>query len=271
MTARPLSLAHLTVLEADPLELIEAGIAGGYDAVGLRIVPPLPGDRIVDVVGNTALQREFSVRLAGSGLKLLDVEAIWLSEVTDVEALLPVLDVGAQLGARHVLVTGNDPDAGRLAETFARLCAAAHERGLRVMLEFIPYAAGVKTLANAHTLIREIRPADAGILVDALHLSRSGGHPEDLAHYDQALFSYFHLCDAHAGPASDLRHEGRTGRLYPGEGGLWLSEFLQAFPRSTPAAVEAPSAADAGVPVLQRARRAAEACRRLFNQRGLMA
>jgi hypothetical protein len=37
-----LSLAHLTVLDAHPLELIDAAAAGGFNSVELRIVAPCP-------------------------------------------------------------------------------------------------------------------------------------------------------------------------------------------------------------------------------------
>ncbi|MCA1646004.1 MAG: hypothetical protein LC797_11255 [Chloroflexi bacterium] len=37
-----LSLAHLTVLDATPLQLIDGAAAGGFELIGLRIVPPTP-------------------------------------------------------------------------------------------------------------------------------------------------------------------------------------------------------------------------------------
>jgi hypothetical protein len=73
-----------------------------------------------------------------------------------------------------VIVVGNDPDYGRLAENFSRLCAAANLREVRVMLEFIPYSR-IRSLAQADALLADVEPANAGVLVDALHLSRSGG------------------------------------------------------------------------------------------------
>jgi sugar phosphate isomerase/epimerase len=262
---RRISLAHLTVLEADPLALVEAGAAGGFDAVGLRIAAPFPTDRIVPVVDDRPLQRAIAARLRDRGIALLDVEAFWLHAETDVEAWLPALDLAAELGARHVLTVGNDPDAGRLAANLARFCAAAKDRGLRIMLEFIPYST-LRTLAEAAATLRQVAPADAGILVDALHLSRSGGDPADLAAHDPALFSYAHLCDAPAAipPAEAIRPEARGARLYPGEGGLWLDRFLAAFPPGTPMAVEAPIA-DA-LPVEARARRAGAATRALLDR-----
>ena len=47
MTTHHLSLAHLTVLDAHPLELVAAAVAGGFDAMGLRIVPPTPAHAVV--------------------------------------------------------------------------------------------------------------------------------------------------------------------------------------------------------------------------------
>jgi len=267
MSGRRISLAHFTVMDADPVALVQAGAAAGFDAVGLRITPPFPTDRIVEVIGDPPLQRRITERLRDTGLAILDVEAFWLFPETDVAAWLPALDVAAALGARHVLTVGNDPDRDRMAANFARFCEAAAERGLRIMLEFIPYSE-LHSLQDAADFLAAVRPADAGILVDALHLSRSGGRPADLAAHDPALFSYAHLCDAPTipPPPEAVRAEARGGRLYPGEGGLWLEDFVAAFAPGTPMAVEAPSTARAALPPEERARLAAEATRRLLRQ-----
>jgi len=80
------------------------------------------------------------------------------------------------------------------------------------MLEFLPYSQ-IRSLAEAVAMLGDVSPANAGVLVDALHLSRSGGSPADLAQYDPALFSYMHLCDAPAIPPTPegVRSESRGG------------------------------------------------------------
>jgi sugar phosphate isomerase/epimerase len=267
--SRLLSLAHLTVLDADPLALIEAAAAGGFGAIGLRIVPPFVTETIVPVVGDADLQRRIKRRLRDTGIALLDIEAIWLKPESRIEEIRPALETGAALGAKYVLTIAFDDDTARLFDNFGKLCAAAHGCGLRTMLEFIPYSV-LGTLAQAHDFIVAAAPADAGLLVDALHLSRSGGQPADIAAYDPALFSYIHLCDApQKRPAAEHnRDEARHNRLYPGEGELWLGAFLDAFPPDTPVAVEAPNAAFAHLPAAERARLAGAAARRLLRGRG---
>jgi sugar phosphate isomerase/epimerase len=129
-----LSLAHFTVVEADPITLIEASQAGGYDAIGLRIVPPFPTDHVFPVIGDPNVMRSIKRRLLETGVRVLDVEAIWLTAKSDVATLEPALDTAVELGAAYVIVVGNDPDRGRLAGNLSRLCAAASLRGVRVML-----------------------------------------------------------------------------------------------------------------------------------------
>jgi sugar phosphate isomerase/epimerase len=262
-----ISLAHLTILDADPITLIEAAASAGFDAVGLRIVPPLPTDTIIPVLGDLPLQRQIKRKMRDTGVGILDVEAIWLTPRTDVAALLPALDLGADLGASYVLTVGHDPNWNRLCDNFGALCEAAHTRGLRVMLEFIPYAE-CANLREAHRLLRAASPASAGLLVDALHLSRSKASPLEINGYDPALFSYLHLCDAAQTPpaAAELRNEARGGRLYPGEGGLWLKDFLAAFPSATPVAIEAPSHARCHLTPKERAGLAMTATRSLLDQ-----
>lgn len=250
-----LSLAHLTVLDADPLTLIDSAAAGRFDAVGLRIVPPMPTDRIVPVIGNARLIGEIEARLHSTGVRILDIEAVWLMPRTDVTALKPALELGNHLGAKYLLVVGNDPDWARQRDNFASLCELAGDAGLGIALELMSYVE-LRTLSQARQLLDEVRRPNAGLLIDALHFYRSGAHPRDLAGIDPRIFPYIHLCDAYAAApdAAGLRTEGRGGRFYPGEGELPLAEFLRAFPDDIPVAIEAPCAEYAGLSPLERGR-----------------
>jgi sugar phosphate isomerase/epimerase len=267
MTARRLSLAHLTVLDADPLTLIEAAAAGGFDAIGLRIVAPMPTDRIVPVVGDEAMIRAIQTRLADRGLEILDVEAVWLFPDADIPGYRPAFEVAERLGARHVLVVGNDPDEARVTEHFARFCELARPHGLIAMLEFIPYC-HTRTLGDALRVVRASGAPNAGVLLDTLHLARSGGSAADIATLDSSLIAYAQLCDARAArPATidALRQEARAGRRYPGEGALDLAAFVAALPAGLPLGIEAPCAEYAHLDPVERARRCGAATRAVLD------
>jgi sugar phosphate isomerase/epimerase len=261
-----LSLSHFTVIEADPLTLVDVPVQAGFDAVGLRVVKPPGAAEIFDVAGNSALRRDIKRRLDATGMQILDIDAIFVVPETDVSSLRPALDAGAEFGARYVSVSGFDAEHARLATNLVRLTEEIDARGLRMVLEFLPYT-HIRTLKEAHDILRDIGATNAGILIDALHLNRSGGTPADIAAYDPALFPYFHVCDAPAAPppADGLRAEARNDRLYPGEGGLPLRDFVTAFALGTAAEIEVPSGRRVALPFAERARLAAQTSRRLFD------
>ena len=130
----------------------------------------------------------------------------------------------------------------------------------RSCLEFAIYT-GVRTLAHAAHVVAQSKRANASVLIDALHFSRSGGLPAHVAQVDPALFRYAQICDASAdmpgpGDTQALIREARTGRLLPGEGVLPLAELVAALPATVPLAVEAPSRAVADLPAVERAKSA---------------
>lgn len=252
-----LSLHHLTILDAHPLQLVDAAAAAGFEYCGLRLVAPTAADTIVDVANNPALIRELRARLDATGVRLLDIEAIWLSPQTDVESLLPALEAGHMLGAQHVLCVGNDTERGRLRDNFGRLCEAADGFGLSVGLEAITYCA-VGTPAEALEVVQASGQANARILIDALQFFRSGATCERIGAIDPALIEYIQICDGPGAAPQSLearRQEARTSRLLPGDGELPLRELLSKLRSDLPLAVEAPTLALRGLPFDEQARR----------------
>jgi sugar phosphate isomerase/epimerase len=169
-------------------------------------------------------------------------------------AALRILDAGVRLGARAALVICNDPDEARLVDRFAAVCAAAGERGLRACLEFMIFSS-VRTLADVLRIVQRTAHPAGAILVDALHLQRSGGTPAEVAATPSRLLPYAQLCDASLLPVRPPERvaltEARTGRLLPGDGELPLRSLVHALPEGAALAVESPVAGFAG-------RRAAE-------------
>jgi sugar phosphate isomerase/epimerase len=267
LSLRPLSLAQLTLPGADPIDLINAAAAADFTHIGMRIVPPMPDVPMRPVIGDPPFQRAIRDRLAATGLTVLDVEAFWLTAATDVRALEPAFAFGAALGAIYVLVVGNDPERSRLIDNFARVVDLARGYGLKTSLEFIPYSA-VRTLGEAGEIIAAARRNGAGLLVDALHLSRSGGSPSDLAQLPSGSVHYLHLCDAPAALPRDtdaVRREARSARLYPGEGDLPLRTLLAAADPNLPIGIEAPDRRRADLPLVEQARQARAAALRVLG------
>lgn len=255
---RALSLAALTVLELSPPEMVACAADAGYSHVGLRLIPATDDEPTWPVVGDTPMVRELERRLADSGVRALDIEIFRLKPDTEVASYLPALETGARLGAKHVLVAGNDADEARLTERFAALCRLGAPLGLTFDLEPMPWTE-VKTLQQGTRIATASRQTNAGVLIDPIHFDRGGNVPADIAAVPVARLHYAQLCDAPAERPCDLEtllHQARAERLMPGDGALDLAGILRALAATLPLAVEIPMRTlSKSVPAVERARR----------------
>jgi len=257
----PISLAHLTVLDTAPPELVSVAAAAGFPTIGIRLTAtPSVGVPPYDILSDGPVLRETLRRLADTGVNVLDTEFLRFEPEQPIGVPEGFLEVSARLGAKNVLVMSAEPEEARTIERFGELCDRAAQYGLHVCLEFAIYT-GVRTLAHAANILAKAKRSNASVLIDALHFSRSGGLPAHVKQVDPALFRYVQICDASRdmpGPTDTpaLIREARTGRLLPGEGALPLGELVAALPAGVPLAIEAPCRATADLPALERAKRA---------------
>lgn len=261
-TSRALSLSALTVLELSPPQMVECAAQAGYDFVGLRLLPATDHEVRHDIVGDTPLKRETLARLRDTGIKVLDVEILRLKPDTDVSAFLPMLDTAAELGARYVLVAGNDPDEARTAERLAQLCDLAAPLGLSPSLEPMPWT-DVKDIAQGARIVKAAARRNTGLIIDPLHFDRAASSTDALRALPREYFGYVQFCDAPAERPADLDtllYQARCERMIPGEGGLDLAGILRALPDHLPVSIEVPTQQWAQTtPALARARKLREA------------
>jgi sugar phosphate isomerase/epimerase len=258
---RQTSLAHLTVLDTTPPELVTVAASAGFRTIGIRLTAtPSVGVPPYDILHEGPMLRETLARLADTGVSVLDTEFLRFEPEQAIGIPEGFLEVSARLGAKNVLVMSAELDDSRTLDRFCELCDRAAGYDLHVGLEFAIYT-GVRTLAHAADVVARSKRSNASVLIDALHFSRSGGLPAHVVGVDPSLFRYAQICDAGPdmpGPADTpaLVREARTGRLLPGEGVLPLKELVVALPGDLPLAIEAPCQATAELPALERAKRA---------------
>ena len=263
----PLSLSYYTVPELSPTQMVREAAAAGFDFVGARLLNGQPGRDPAPLMASSAMRRETIACLRDAGMGVLDASGARLRPETDMAAFAPFIDAAAEMGARHILASGDDPDEPRLAARFAELCELAGRSGLTVDLEFVPWMS-VADLTLAARMVRTVARANFGIAVDALHFERSSSRLSDLSALPRTWFRYVQLCDAPRAWASDresLIHEAVSERLFPGEGAIDLAGLLRALPSGIPIALEIPTATLARTtPAAERLQRAVAATRKLL-------
>ena len=262
------SIAYLTVNGADPVDEIEAASAAGLDAVGLRVSSPAGLQLAHAVLGQPNRIRDIRAALDRTGVRVLDTELVTMTAGTRVADVLPVLEISAELGATFLQATSEDPDWSRALNTFGEICDQANRFGLKIAFEFMQWRA-VKSIEDVTRFLTGAGQPNAGIVLDMLHLSRSGGSPQAVAKVPPKFLFYVQLCDATSElPATDqeLIAEARGGRLYPGEGTLWLDQVFDVLPDDIGISIEVPPGPAIGNSTHERTQSAARALDRWLAQ-----
>jgi sugar phosphate isomerase/epimerase len=258
------SLAALTALDLPPPKLIDVAHACGYEQVGLRLLAATPGGTAYRLMHDRAQLRETKARLAATGVHVADLEVFAIRPDTIIAPLEAVFEAGRELGAKHTLVAGYDPDLERFSDRFAEYCVMAERYGLTGDLEFMPWTC-VPDLATASRIVEKMESPAAGVLVDALHFDRSGSRLEDLGKIPPHRLHYWQICDAPADrptTTEGLLHAAREERMFPGEGGIDLVGLAKTMPADITVSIEVPTATLAKtVDAETRARRALQGAR----------
>jgi len=239
--SRSYSMAYLTSHTLTPPESIRLAADLGYANVGLRLLPNAPGAPQQYLIGLADVQRETFAAQRDTGVGVLDLEIIRIGSGFEANAYLPLLEAGAALKARAVLVAGDESDFSCLADGYAQLCELMLPFGMTADLEFMPWTA-VPDAKSAMRIVQAAgNPANAGILVDALHFGRSNTTLDDVRAIPRALLHYAQICDAEGGTHFSVEamiHSARCERFLPGEGSIDVQGLFDVLPADLPVSVE---------------------------------
>ena len=240
---RTYSLSFLTCLDAAPPAAIQVAAETGYAHVGLRLLPASPGGIAFPLMTDATLLKATRDALADTGVSVFDVEIVRIAPGFSVESYKPFLETCGKLGARAILVAGDDADEPRMTAAFATFCQAAQPYGLSADLEFMPQSQ-VHDAAAALRILRAANQPNAGIIVDALHVSRSHTNLADIQAVPRGWLNYAQICDGPAEIPTDLdglNYAARHERLLPGYGSLDLVGLFASLPAELPISVEIPN------------------------------
>ena len=264
-----LALANLTAIGLTPAEIIHLAADIGCEAVALN-----PGLAAIDLGGpiyridnDPARCRETAKALADTGVTIDLVDAFVVTPDFSLALAETVMDVFGELGARLFNVVLTDREEGRGNENMAALCELAMPRGMVMAAEFSALGGPVSSLAKAVEMATSGRFPGLKVLIDSLHLARTGETPADIAKIDPALIGGAQICDGPAAwPGLEAYYqEALFERGIPGEGELPLRAFLDVIPQDVVVSPEVPlkSLRDQGISIQECARRVVEGTRRL--------
>jgi sugar phosphate isomerase/epimerase len=223
-----------TVVTASLRELVTAASGAGFSAISLspHLVDGARAEGLADA--------DIPKLLDDHGLVVTEVEPLltWIpghdpQRLGDDPPLVwfayPPDDffrIAELVGAPRVNVAqGGEVDGvAQIVDGLGRTGERAAALGLAICYEFLPWSA-TPDLASACDAVAAVGLANVGVMLDAWHLFRGGGRPEDLTDERLDRVIAVQLNDAPAEPEDDLLTASMAARLMPGEGAIPLRDI----------------------------------------------
>lgn len=252
-----------------PVEFVNltADLGCGYMSVVVQGLPLLPLDYAPFSLKDAKLRRDMRAAMRDRGVRISLGDGFLVTADAEAHAFADDLDVLAELDAARMNVVSLDPDLGRTFDQFAILTELAAQRGIQTVVEPVP-GLTVGDLSTALAAVRHVARSEFRLLIDTMHLVRSGSSAADVAAVDSDRIGYAQLNDTTLRPRMDnYMEEAMFERMVPGEGELPLGDIVCALPPGIVIEIEVPrrSLALAGVSPIHHLRPCVEAARRLLS------
>ena len=231
-SSRLLSLAAGVIPELmqDPARFVEVTVAAGWKATGVWFDQES---------WSSTTSREVKRRIDDTGVEAVDMEVIRLGRSIDTGKAL--IEAACEVGAKNILVVSSLHSSKETAEQLSHLCSLAKAGDLTICLEFMKFTS-VKSLSDALDVVKLVDAPNVGILLDLLHVVRSGTTFKEIKACDPNLFPYAQWCDGTAQPVgwsdSELITDALDDRLIPSQGKLDALTFESLFDTGIPFSIE---------------------------------
>jgi sugar phosphate isomerase/epimerase len=217
-------------LADDPCTFVELAAKAGWRGTGIWYAPSS---------WTESTTREISKRVRDTGLTVVDMEVVRMGPEGDCGEGL--IEAAAAIGAKNILTVSQFDEIEATAERLNELCTFARAVDIRICLEFMRFTT-VQTLADALQVVQIVDQDNVGILVDLIHVFRSGTTYEDIRAADSSFFPYAQWCDAPTEPCGwstkELIRDALDDRSIPGEGDMPVNEFESLFDLTVPFSIE---------------------------------
>lgn len=266
-----LGIGMLSVFGLPPIELVNLAAELGchYVSVAVQGMPLVPlGYPPYSLKDDAVLRKDLLAATRDRGVSISLGDGFLVLPGADVIALGTDLDVLAELGVPRINVVSLDPDLPRTLDQFAALTELAAQRDIGTVVEPVP-GLTVGDLTSALAAAEYVGRSEFRLLIDTMHVVRSGAGAAELAAVDAERIGYAQLNDTTLRPRiGNYMEEAMFERMVPGEGELPLHDLLSALPGDIVLEIEVPrrSLALAGVSPIDRLRPCVEAARRLLSE-----
>jgi sugar phosphate isomerase/epimerase len=267
-----LGIEMLCVFGMPPVEYVHlvADLGCRYITTGLDgFVLKQLGYQPFSLRDDPGLRRELLAAMDDRGISISLGEGLLIAPGVDVRSYAGDLDIMAELRIPRINTVSLEPDRARTFDELAVLTDLAADRGIVTSVEPVPGLA-IADLPTAMAAVEHVGRDEISLLIDTMHVARSGASADDLRSLPPERIGHVQLCDVPLRSTKEHNYaeEAMYHRMAPGEGELPLAEMLAALPADRVVGLEVPmlSRAEAGISAYDRLLPCVESARALLAQ-----
>jgi sugar phosphate isomerase/epimerase len=266
-----LGIENISVFGLPPIEFVNLAADLGCQHIstgltsfkfGIHDYPPF------SLRDDAALRRDMKAAMSDRGITISLGEGLTIRPGVNAKDYEADLDIMCELGAEVINTVSMEPDLNRTFDEFAILAEMVGARGRNTTTELAP-SLTVCNLTTALAAHRHVGRSDFRLLIDTMHVIRSGSTVADIAALEPDIIGYVQMSDASLTPRFETYfEESMFERMVPGEGELGLRELLAVLPANRVYALEVPlrNAAKAGQGPHERLGKCVAAARKLLAE-----
>ena len=238
-----LGIEFISVFALPPVQFVNLAADLGCRHIGTMLMPMADnphGYPAWSLRKDGALRREMVAAMHDRGVSISLGEGFFARPGADVRDSAADLELMRELEVGRINTLSLDPDSARAFDQFAVLAEMTAALGMELVIEFGPCMA-VADLPTAVAAVRHVGRSNTKLLIDTMHLVRSGSGAADLEALDPGMIGYVQICDV---PLvcnyADYVEEAKYERRVPGTGELPLLDILKVLPPHLAIGLEVP-------------------------------
>lgn len=266
-----LGIELLCVFGMPPVEFVAlaADLGCHHISIGLEPMPDNPhGYPRWSLREDRSFRQEMLAALRDRDVDVALGEGYLIRPGLDIRDQAADLGLMAELGVKCVNAVSIDPDLSRTYDQYGAFAELAAAAGMKASIEFMP-GLPIGDLVSAVGVVKHVNQPHFRLLIDCMHLMRSGGGAADLAALDPAMIGHIQICDAPLkADMANYAMEAKCERMVPGTGELPLLDILRVLPGDVVVSLEVPmlAKAKAGISPMERLQPCVIAVRQILAQ-----
>jgi len=247
-SSNPLGIEFISVFALPPVQFVNLAADLGCQHIGMMLNPMADNPHNYpawSLKNDPALRREMLAAMRDRDVSISLGEGFFAIPGRDIRNSAADLELMKELGVKRICTLSVGGDLSYAFDQFAVLAEMTDAFGMQLVIEFGP-CMGIADLPTAVAAVRHVARSNTKLLIDTMHLYRSGSAAADLVKLGLDMIGYVQLCDVPVvSKQPSYAEEAKYERMVPGTGELPLVDVLKVLPPELVIGLEVPQRAKA--------------------------